>query len=169
MYIQWLSPDLTRVQVTKPTQETIKTMWISEEEITIADHVTNTLRKVERVNQIDNPEFKQTLGLLSPLDLVERMEGKWRLKQYKKHGDCEWGTFVVAIPEEKALLELTVDLCTYLPTHIKKFLADPKGESGVGKILMDVNFKWNTSIPTQLMLPKVTGGVHPADGSRLVY
>jgi len=156
--IQWLSPNLTRVQVKKQNQDIIKTMWISEEEITIADHATDTQRKVERVNQIDDSDFKQALGLLSPLDLVELMEGKWRLKQYKQHGDCESGTFTVAVPEEKTLLELTVDLCTFLPTNFKKFLEDTKKESGEGKILMDVNFKWNTSIPPQLMLPKITKG-----------
>ncbi len=156
--IQWLSPNLTRVQVKKPNQDIIKTMWISEEEITIADHATNILGKVENVNQIDDPEFKHALGLLSPLDLVERMDGKWRLKQYEQHGDCEWGIFTVAIPEEKTFLELTVDLCAFLPTSFKKFLADPKKESGEGKILMNVNFKWNTSIPSQLMLPKITKG-----------
>ncbi len=156
--IQWLSPNLTRVQVKKQNQDIIKTMWISEEEITIADHATNILGKVENVNQIDDPEFKHALGLLSPLDLVERMDGKWRLKQYEQHGDCEWGIFTVAIPEEKTLLELTVDLCTFLPTNFKKLLADAKKESGEGKILMNVNFKWNTSIPPQLMLPKITKG-----------
>jgi len=56
------------------------------------------------------------------------------------------------------LLELTVDLCTFLPTNFKIFLEDPKKESGDGKFLMNVNFKWNTSIPTQLMLPKISKG-----------
>jgi len=56
------------------------------------------------------------------------------------------------------LLELTVDLCTFLPTNFKIFLEDPKKESGDGKFLMNVNFKWNTSIPTQLMIPKISGG-----------
>ncbi len=156
--IQWLSPDLTRVQAKKPTQDIIKTMWISEEEITIADHATNTLRKVEEVDQIDDPEFKQALGLLSPLDLVEQMGGIWRLKQYKQHGDCEWGTFVIENLEEKALLEITVDLCTFLPTNYKLFLADPNKENGEGKILMEVIFKWNTSIEPQSMLPKISKG-----------
>jgi len=157
-YIQWLSPNLTRVQVKKPNQDIIKTMWISEEEITIADHATNTLHNVEQLVQIDDPELKHALGLLSPLDLVERMDGKWQLKQYKQQGDCEWGTFTVAVPEERTLLELTVDLCTFLPTNFKKFLADPKKKGSEGEILMNVNFKWNTSIPPQLMLPKITKG-----------
>jgi len=157
-FIQWLSPSLTRVQVKKPNQDIIKTMWISDDKITIADHATNTLRKVEKVNQIDAPEFHHALRLLSPLDLVEQMEGKWRLKQYKQHGDSERGTFTVAIPEENTILELTVDLCTFLPTSLKKFLADSNEESDEGKILMNVNFKWNKSIPPQLMLPKITKG-----------
>ena len=156
--IQWLSPNLTRVQLIKQNQDIIKTMWISEEEITIADHATNILRKVEKVEQIDDQEFQHALDLLSPLALVEQMAGKWRLKQYEQQGDCEWSTFTVAVPEEKTFLELTVDLCTFLPTNFKKFLEDPKKESGEGKILMDVNFKWNTSILPQLMLPKITKG-----------
>ncbi len=154
--IQWLYPNLTRVQVKKQNQNIIKTMWISEEEITIVDHEANIMRKVKNVNQIDDPEFQPVMDLLSPLNLVERMEGKWRLKHYKQHGDCEWGTFNVAIPEQKTLLELTVDLCTFLPTGFKKFLEDPREESGEGKILMNVNFKWNKSIPPQLMVPKIT-------------
>ncbi|UCC40238.1 MAG: hypothetical protein JSV96_01935 [Candidatus Aminicenantes bacterium] len=156
--IQWLSPNLTRVQVKKQNQDIIKTMWISEEEITIADHATNTLRKVKNVDQIDDPELQHALGLLSPHGLLEQMEGKWQLKQYKQQGDCESGIFTVAFPEEKTLMELTVDLCTFLPTSFKKFIEDPKEKSREGKILMNVNFRWNTSIPTQLMLPKITKG-----------
>ncbi len=45
-FIQWLSTNLTRVQVINQNQDIIKTMWISEEEITIADHATNILRKI---------------------------------------------------------------------------------------------------------------------------
>jgi len=156
--IQWLSPNLTRVQLIKQNQDIIKTMWVSEEEITIADHATNRLRKVKKLEQIDDPEFQHALDLLSPHALVEQMEGKWRLKQYAQLGDCEWGIFTVAVPEEKTFLELTVDLCTFLPTNFKKFLEDPKIESGEGKILINVDFKWNKSIPPQLMLPKITSG-----------
>ena len=156
--IQWLSPNLIRVQIKKPNQNIVKTMWISEEEITIADHSTNTQRKVKKMKQINDPQFQPIMGLLSPLNLVERLDGKWRLKQYAQQGDCEMGTFTIAIPEEKILLEFTVDLCTFLPTNFKEFLADSTKENGTGKILMNVNFKWNTLIPSQLLLPKITKG-----------
>lgn len=156
--IQWLSSNLTKVQIKKPNQDIVKTMWISEEEITIADHATNTLRKVKKMQQINDQQLLPVLGLLSPLDLVERMDGKWRLKQYAQHGDCELGTFTITIPEEKILLEFTVDLCTFLPTNFKEFCADPTKENGEGKILMNVNFKWNKLIPSQMLLPKITKG-----------
>jgi hypothetical protein len=156
--IQWLSSNLTKVQIKKPNQNIVKTMWISEEEITIADHTTKTVRKVKKIKQINDPQFQPLLGLLSPLDVVEQMEGKWRLKQYKQHGDCEMGTFTIATPEEKTYLEFTVDLCTFLPTNFKKFPLYPTKENGKGKILMNVNFKWNTPIQSQLLLPKITKG-----------
>lgn len=152
--IQWLSPNLARVDVKKPDKTIIKTMWLKDEEITIADNIKNTLRKGNNFDEINDPQFQPVIGFLSPLDLVERMYGRWQLKQYKQHGDCEWGTFFITIPEEKALLEITVDLCTYLPINIKKFLPNSTIESGKEEILMNVHFNWNIPIPPQLLLPK---------------
>jgi hypothetical protein len=157
-YIQWISSNLTRVQIKKPNQNIVKTMWISEEEITIVDHAANIMRKVKKIKQINDPQFQPVMGLLSPVDVMERMDGKWQLKQYTQRGDCEMGTFTIAIPEEKTFMEFTIDLCTFLPTNFKKFLAYPTEEKGDGKILMNVNFKWNTPISPQLMLRKITMG-----------
>lgn len=152
--IQWLSPNKTRVQIIKQDKTIIKTIWLSEEEITIADHIKNTLHKGKNIEHMNDSHILPVKGFLSPFDLVERMGGNWLLKQYTKEGECEWGTFTVSMPEEKALLEMTVDLCTYLPVSIKKFLPDPSQEGREGKILMTIHFRWNTPIPSQLTFPK---------------
>lgn len=154
--IQWLSPDRTRVQVAESSYNIIKTLWLLNEEITIADHNKKTLRKVKNIEQINDPQFQHVMGFLSPFDLAERMDGKWQLRQYKQQGECERETYTITIPEETAFLEVIIDLCTYLPINIKKFLPDSTKKNGEAKMLMNIHFKWNTPIPPQIMLPKIT-------------
>ena len=156
--IHWLPPNQTRIHLEKSGEIPVKTMWFKEQEIIIVDHAKKTTHKVKNIEQIKEPQFQKVMSFFSPFVLGERLQEQWVLKQFRQQEDCEWGIFTVAIPEEKILLELTVDLCTFLPTNFKKFLADPKKESGKGKILMNVNFKWNTPIPPQLMFPKITKG-----------
>jgi len=155
--IQWLSPDRTRVCIEKRGKIPSKTLWLTDEEIAIADHEKNTLRKVQNFEQTNEPQFQPVMNFLSPSSLVERIRGKWKLKHYRYQGDCEWGTFTLTTPREKALMEITVDLCTYLPISIKKILPAPTKEGGEEKLLMNVHFKWNTPIPPQIMLPKIPG------------
>ncbi len=154
--IQWVSPNLTKVQIKRSDDAVIKTLWLSEEEILIKDHIKGTLSHEKNIAQISDPHFLPVLGLLSPPHLVERMYGQWQLKQYEKHGDCEWGIFTITLPEEGTLLEISVDLCTYFPVNMEKFILDPSKENKKGKLLLNVNFKWNTAISLQTMGPEIT-------------
>ena len=154
--IQWVSPDLTKVQIKRSDETVIKTLWLSEEGILIKDHIKGTLGHKKNIAQISDPYFHEVLGLLSPPDLVESMYGQWQLKQYEKHGDCEWGIFTITLPEEGTLLEISVDLCTYFPINMEKFIFDPSKENKKGKLLLNVNFKWNTAISLQTKGPENT-------------
>lgn len=156
--IQWLSSNKTRVLIEKGDKIPAKTIWFTDEEIIVADHEKNRLRRIKHVEQIEEPLFQHLRSFLSPSNLVEQMEGKWRLKHSTQQGDCERWIFTVTIPEEEILLEISIDLCTYLPVDIKKFLRDSAKENRKGKILMNAHFKWNTPIPAQIMLPKITEG-----------
>jgi hypothetical protein len=155
--IQWVSPNLTKVQIKSSDDAVIviKTLWLSEEEILIKDHIEGTINREKNIAQISDPHFHAVLGLLSPPDLVERMYGQWQLKQYEKHGDCEWGIFTITLPEESTLLEISVDLCTYFPVNMEKFILDPSKENKKGKLLLNIHFKWNTAISLQEISPEI--------------
>lgn len=154
--IQWVPPNLTKVQIKRSDDAVIKTLWLSEEEILIKDHIKGTISREKNIAQISDPHFHAVLGLLSPPDLVERMYGQWQLKQHEKHGDCEWGIFIITLPEESALLEISVDLCTYFPVNMEKFILDSSKENKKGKLLLNVHFKWNTTISLQEISPEIT-------------
>jgi len=152
--IRWLLPNMTRVDVQK-TDEIHKTLWISDEDITIVDHVKNTLRKVDSVEQIKDPLFQPIMGFLTPSELAERMYGRWQPKQYEQQDERQLGTFTYAIHEEKALLEMTVNLNTYLPMSIRKFLPGSTKAGEEEKLIMQVHFIWNQPVSPQFMIPKI--------------
>ena len=152
--ILWLSPNITRVDVQK-TDEIHKTLWISDEDIKIADFDKNTLQKIESVEQIKDPIFQPIMGFISPIELAELMYGRWQPRQFEQKGERELGTFTFTIHEEKALLEMTVNLNTYLPMSIRKFLPGSTKAGKEEKLVMQMHFIWNQPVSPQLMIPKI--------------
>ena len=149
--IQWLSPNLSKIQVEESDNTPLKTIWLSEEDIVIVDHVADTLRKERHLAQFSDPMLQPIVGYLAPKELVERMYGEWQLIQYQKE-ECGLGLFMVALPDERAILEVTVDLCTYLPVTIKKIL--PAEERGEETLVFDVRYTWNIPLSPELLSPQ---------------
>ena len=153
-FIQWLSPDMTRVDVQK-NGEIHNTLWISDKGITVADHVRSTLSKIESVEQIKDHLFQTVMGFLSPNELAERMYMSWQPKQYEEQDERDLGTFTFAVPEEKTLLEMVVDLNTYLPQGTKKYYGRLKENGKERKLMMQVQFIWNRPVSPQFMIPEI--------------
>ena len=156
--IQWLSPNKTRAHLEKPGGIPLKTMWIKDQEITIVDHMNNTIRKVENMEKIKDSPFQPILGFLSPSILEERFQGQWIFKQFKQQEDHESGIFDVINLEERTRMEITINTSTHLPVTIKKLVPDPTRARGEGAVFMNVSFKWNTPIPLDSMAPKIQEG-----------
>lgn len=152
--IQWLPHNITRVDVHK-MDEIHKTLWIVDEDITIADHVKKTLKKVDSVEQVKDPLFQPIMDFLSPAELAELMYRRWQPKQFEQKGERELGTFTFTIYDEKALLEMTVNLNTYLPMSIRKYLPGSTKTGEEEKIVMQMHFIWNQPVPQQLMIPRI--------------
>lgn len=150
--IQWLSPYLSKIQVEESDNTPLKTIWLSEEDIIIADHVNDTLRKERHLAQFSDPMLQPIVGYLAPTDLAELMYGEWQLKKYQQQEECRQGVFTVALPNERAILEVIVDLCTYLPVSIKKIL--PAEERGEETLVFDVRYTWNIPLSPELLSPQ---------------
>lgn len=152
--IQWVSPNLSKIQVADSDNTLLKTIWLSEEDIVSADHLSDTIRKERRPAQLSDPLIRPIIGYLAPTELAERMYGEWKLEKYLQQVECGQGVFQVALPNENAILELTVELCTYLPVTIKKLLVSKEHSEGI--VIMDVRYTWNVPLsPENLPLKPI--------------
>ena len=156
--ILWLYPNKTRAHLEKPEEIPFKTMWIKDQEITIVDHMNDTIRNVEDMETIKSSQFQPILDFLSPLLLEERLQGQWIFKQFKHQEGHEWGIFDVINLEEGTRMEVTINMSTHLPVTIKKLVSDPTRTRGEGDIFINISFKWNAPIPLDLMVPKIQKG-----------
>jgi hypothetical protein len=150
--IQWASPNLSKIQVTDSDKTLLKTIWLSEEDIIFTDHVSDTIHKEKRPAHLNDPLLRPIIGYLDPTDLVERLYGEWRLEQYKQQVECRQGTFQVRLPNERSILEVTVDLCTYLPVTLKKILVSE--EHSEGQLIMNIRYTWNVPLSREQFYPK---------------
>ncbi len=153
--IQWISPDMTRVDV-RSAAEITTTLWMLDERFIIADRVNNTLHKAGSFVQIKDPMFQPVMEFLSPDELAERIYRSWQPVQYKQQIERGRGTFAFTNHEEKTLLEMTIDLNTYLPVKISKFLQDSLKAGEERKLALEVHFTWNQPLSPKLMVPEIT-------------
>lgn len=150
--IQWLTPNLSKIRVKDSNDTPLKTIWISEEEIVIVDHVHDIRYKKKHPAHLDEPIIKPIVGYLAPTELLERMYGEWQLKQYQEQKECAQGTFTIGLPNERETLEVTIDLCTYLPRSIKKIcLAETYDEE---KLIFSIQYSWNVPLSRDQLSPK---------------
>jgi hypothetical protein len=152
--IQWLSSNQSKIQIKEPDNTPLKTIWLSEEDIIIADHLMNRVYKKRRSSQIDDPMIQPVMGFLAPMELADRMSGEWKFLQTERKGECDLRTFTVSLPNESAHLEVTVDHCTYLPITIKKIL--PAEKQGEDRLLLKIQYSWNAPLSPEHLSPKQT-------------
>ncbi len=150
--IQWLSPNMSKIQVKDYRDTLLKTLWFSEEDIVIADHMNDRVYRERYPAHLNDPMIQPIRGYLTPMELRERMSGEWKFKQTDQKGERGLETFTVLLPDEKALLEVVVDLHTYLPVSIKKIL--PAEEQGQKKIVMHVQYTWNVPLSPENLSTK---------------
>lgn len=155
--IQWISPNMTRVDV-RSADEITKTLWMLDERFIIVDHINNTLHKGGSFVQIKDPVFQPVMEFLSPEELAESIYRRWQQRQYEQQVERGQGTFTLTNHEEKALLEMTIDINTYLPLNIRKFLQGSIKASEERKLVMEIHFIWDQPLSPQLMVPKIIKG-----------
>lgn len=150
--IQWLPPNLLKIAVKGSENTLLKTLWFSADEITIADHVNDRVQKKRHLAQFDDPMIRPIVGFLTPAELLEQMYGEWKLLKTEQKGECNQGIYKVLLPNEMALLEVTVDQCTFVPVSIKKML--PAEEQGEMELILNVQYAWNIPLSMEDFLPR---------------
>lgn len=139
--IKW-TPDRTLVQVIKPDNSIVKTLEMINARVTIIDHSNNSLRYVNNLEQVNDPLFQPIMDFISPTHLQERMKMKWKPGIYKQRGECDEETFTVLNSQEKADMEILVDMCTFLPIKMTTHRPFPTLSGKEGEGVIKVQFAW---------------------------
>jgi hypothetical protein len=143
--IRWHSPEMMRVDV-QDAEKAGKTLVISGSGITVTDHINDSFRKYQSLEQIKDPVFEPSLEFLSPHVLATAIYERWKPQYYRAEDEGQKGTFVYIDNGERTTLEMTVDMNTSLPESIRKFSSDLSGADDVYELAMKAQFVWNEPI-----------------------
>ena len=154
--LKW-TPDWTQVLVISPDNIILKTFQIKNDQITIIDRTDNTLRQVEGLEHVDDPQFQPIRDFISPARLQQLLQMRWKPGISRQRGECDEGTFTVLNSQARADMEITVDMCTFLPSQVIIHRPIPAPPGKEGDIVMRIHFSWETPpyLP-RLMEPKNT-------------
>ena len=123
--IRWIGPDRSRVEVRDGT--TAVRTYSSTREIKVAD-----------------PLLEPVLDFLTPVALSDAIYEKWQPKRFGKRIGGKTTTLVYVNGRGETLLEMDVDLTTYLPRRINK-----------GAV--EAQFNWNDAVSPELLVPNEEG------------
>ncbi len=139
--LRWIQPGMARVDVQK-AGEVRETLWITDGEFIVTDHLKNTSQKFANLEQLRNSVFQPVMDFISPARLAGNMEHGWRLERFEQKAGSRQGTFIFLNHEKGTHLEMTVDLDSYLPIRISR-LRPSTGKGGPAEELMRLDFTWS--------------------------
>jgi hypothetical protein len=148
--LEW-TPDRTLVHIIRPDKTIVKTLLVKNDHITIIDKTNNTLRHGKGIEYMDDPQFQPIIDYISPTNFRESLQEKWGPKSYRQQEDCDEGTFSVVNPGEKGDREIIVDMCTFLPSRMIKYLPTPTQPGKKGEVVMSIHFTWETPFIPRLI------------------
>jgi hypothetical protein len=153
--VRWLPPNLQRVDMWDREGNRIRTVWVSGQDITVADRRVENIYSVEEIGQIDDPYLPAILRLNQPQELADCLYGEWEEKERELREGCVWSTYRIAsLEESRATFDMTVDLCDYRPVEIRRDLGSAKTPQAGGRTTLYFRFDWDTSIPMEHMVPE---------------
>lgn len=146
--IRWVSPEMTRVDVFEKDKAS-KTLQISGSEISVNDHVNNSFRKFQSLEDVKDPVWQPVLEFLTPSVLSSAIYEKWKPQHSRVEIEGQKTTYVFLCNGERTTLEMTVDMNTSLPLSIRKYTFAVSGVDDVYELALEALFIWNQ--PVSLM------------------
>ena len=153
--IRWIQPGTTRVDV-QSAGEVRETLWITNGDVIIVDHLKNLRQKFASLKQIQGSVFQPVLGFLSPVLLAENMDQRWQLRRFEQKTGRHQGTLTFVDHEMGSFLKMIVDLDTFLPVQISKLLPGAE-KAGPGEEVMRIDLAWNQPDSSQWTIPPTLG------------
>jgi hypothetical protein len=162
--IFWAPPQKTRIDVKAKDGKKLQTLWIVDDFAWVLDHGQSSVTRRITVQELENSLFQPVMGLSTPQRIAARMDGRWQLQTFRRQGNCDVGNYRIIHPQDQQDIQLTVDVCTFLPERILLSVPVTGPFGRMDHIHMSVRFAWNGTFPPSLFqIPGSTegGGVLP--------
>ena len=153
--VQWLPPNLQRVDTWDREGELIRTVWVRDQVITVAERGRENIYSVDTVGKIDDPYLPAILRMIRPEELGDLLYGEWEETGRELREGCVWSTYRIAsLEERRTAFDMTVDLCDYRPVEIRRDLDTATAPQGTGQISLHFHFDWDHAVPMEHMIPE---------------
>ena len=157
--IFWAPPHKTRIDVKAKDGKMKQTLWIVDDVAWVLDHGQSSVARRTTVQELENSLFQPVLGLSTPQRIAARMDGRWQLQTLRRQGKCDVGNYRIIHPQDQQDIQLTVDVCTFLPEKILLSVPVTGPFGRMDHIHMSVRFTWNGTCPPSLFrVPGATDG-----------
>jgi hypothetical protein len=93
------------------------------------------------------------MEFLTPTILAQHIEERYGLTQAERQDGAWPDEFLLVGQENQQVVEIAIDVRTYLPISLKKYLPDSVRTIKERDCLEEVRFQWNKPIPQELLVP----------------
>lgn len=125
----------------------VQTLLIDHNLACVLNYADQSVKRWTSPEEFEHPLFSPVMGLLTPQRIAERMDGRWQLQTSKRQGNCDVGNYRIIHPQDEQEIQLTVDVCTFLPEKIVMSVPVTGPFGRMDQIRMSVLFSWNRPIP----------------------
>ena len=152
--VRWGASGVTRVDM-QSVNGLERTLWIRDETGPKALYEGISMRPAATPVTPADPVWKPALEFLTPAALAEHMEARYGLVQAGHRDETGRNEVLLVGRDNQQVIEIAVDVTTYLPITLKKYRQNPGGAGAEQTCVEEILFQWNQPIPAELLTPKV--------------
>jgi hypothetical protein len=135
-----------------------QTIWISGETISFSGSDGGPIRSMPLRSISPGTVWQPAMEFRNPALFTKHMTERYGLMQTGGRSAAGSGEFLIIGREGPQAVEMTVDAKTYLPKVLKKYALDSGRMNGDRVCLVEARFRWNQSIPGELLVPGQSAG-----------
>ena len=160
-HLRWTARVATRVDM-EAGGRSVRTLWIPDASVSTALYAGIASRPAASAAIARDVLWQPALEYVTPVLLARHIEERYGLIETERRSGDGVDEFLLIGQENQQVIEIAVDVGTYLPLTLKKYRLDLVRAGEERRCVEEVRFRWNQPIPRELLIPKYPAGKKPA-------
>jgi hypothetical protein len=137
-----------------------QTLWVPDGAVSMAPYARLSMQTTTVPTAPRDALWGPAVEFLTPAMLAENMESRYGLVRAVYQDGSAWNEVLLVGQDNQQVIEVAVDVTTFLPVTLKKYQQDSSQPGGERTCVEEVRFQWNQPIPRGLLAPKPPAGGH---------